>query len=121
MMQQFGYKKAGYEKHPEAIADMLIKAVATAVKKVSNQFDQAYRIGGDEFVMIMRGGDEITVKKKIEEWEEEIAKLGRIQDVPISASCGYAYGKGSELEKIIHTADQMMYENKRKFHEENNK
>lgn len=115
------YLKQTNDTYGHEYGDMLIKAVATAVKNVSNQFDQAYRIGGDEFVMIMRGGDEITVKKKIEEWEEEIAKLGMIQDVPISASCGYAYGKGSELEKIIHTADQMMYENKRKFHEENNK
>lgn len=115
------YLKRTNDTYGHEYGDMLIKAVATAVKNVSNQFDQAYRIGGDEFVMIMRGGDEVAVKKKIEEWEEEIAKLGMIQDVPISASCGYAYGKGTELETIIHTADQMMYENKRKFHELNNK
>lgn len=113
------YLKQTNDTYGHEYGDMLIKAVATAVKNVSNQFDQAYRIGGDEFVMIMRGGDEITVKKKIQEWEEEMAKLEMIQDVPVSASCGYAYGKGSELEKIIHTADQMMYENKRKFHEAN--
>ena len=41
MVRGFGYKKDGYEKHPEAIA---------------NQFDQVYRIGGDEFVMIISVG-----------------------------------------------------------------
>lgn len=40
-----------------------------------------------------------------------------IENIPISASYGYAFGKGKELEEIIHRADQMMYENKRKFHE----
>lgn len=97
--------------------DTLIKSVAEAIRKVSTQFDHAYRIGGDEFVMIMRGGDEVNVKKKIKEWEAEIEKLDDIENIPISASYGYAFGKGKELEEIIHRADQMMYENKRKFHE----
>lgn len=96
--------------------DMLIKVVAATIRKISNQFDHAYRIGGDEFVMIMRGGDEISVLKKIEEWKDEIAKVANIDSIPVSAAYGYAYGKGTELEEIIHKADQMMYENKRKFH-----
>lgn len=97
--------------------DKLIKAVAAAIRNISNQFDQAYRIGGDEFVMIMRGGDEISVNKKLAEWQVEIEKFDKIGDVRVSASYGYAYGKGEELENIIHDADKMMYENKRKFHE----
>lgn len=112
------YLKKMNDTYGHEYGDLLIKSVATAVKKVSNQFDQAYRIGGDEFVMIMRGGDGLSVERKVKEWEEEIAKLGMIQDVPISASYGYAHGKGSELETIIHAADQMMYENKRNFHEQ---
>ena len=99
--------------------DLLIKSIAGTIRKISNQFDQAYRIGGDEFVMIMRGGNEISVKKKIQEWEYEISKLECIGEYPISASYGYAYGAGAELEDVIHRADQMMYENKRKFHDEN--
>jgi len=99
--------------------DVLIKTIAGAIRKVSNQFDQAYRIGGDEFVMIMRGGDENAARKKIREWESEIENTEHIGNVPISASYGYAYGKGEDLENIIHKADQMMYENKRKFHEDN--
>ena len=43
--------------------------------------------------------------------------LGKIESIPISASYGYAFGKGRELESIIKKADAMMYENKRKFHE----
>lgn len=99
--------------------DVLIKSIAEVIKKVSTQFEHAYRIGGDEFVMIMRGGDEISVKKKIKEWEEEMKKFQNIESFPISASYGYAYGKGNELEGIIQRADKMMYDNKRKFHEEN--
>lgn len=97
--------------------DMLIKTIAGTIRKIANQFDQVYRIGGDEFVMIMRGGDALDIQKKIQEWKEEIAKVEMVVNVPISASYGYAYGEGADLDRIIHAADQMMYENKRKFHE----
>ena len=101
----------GHEK-----GDLLIKTIAEGIRKIANQFDQVYRIGGDEFVMIIRGGDENAVEKKIKEWEETVQKLGDIDGIPISASYGYAYGKGNGLEEIIHQADEMMYENKRRFH-----
>ncbi len=103
----------GHEK-----GDMLIKTVAGVIRHISSQFDQVYRIGGDEFVMIMRGGDEASVQKKIKEWDEAVAMLGKIETIPVSASYGYAFGKGCELESIIKEADAMMYENKRKFHEQ---
>lgn len=99
--------------------DTLIKSVAEAIRKVSDQFDHVYRIGGDEFVMILRGGDEYRVKKKIQAWQEEMEKYEDIENIPISASFGYAFGKGSELEEIIKKADQMMYKNKRTFHANN--
>ena len=98
--------------------DLLIKSIAKSIRNVSNQFDQAYRIGGDEFVMIMRGADELSVKKKIKEWEAEVEKIEPIGGIPISASFGYGYGSGRELEAVIHRADEMMYKSKRKFHEE---
>lgn len=102
----------GHEK-----GDMLIKTIAGVIRHISNPSDQIYRIGGDEFVMIIRGGDEGAVKKRILEWETTVSMLGKIESIPISASYGYAFGKGSELESIIKKADAMMYENKRKFHE----
>lgn len=98
--------------------DLLIKSIAKSIRNISNQFDQPYRIGGDEFVMIMRGADELDVKKKIKEWEEEIEKMDGIGEIPISASYGYASGTGEKLDEVIHKADEMMYEHKRKFHEE---
>lgn len=104
----------GHEK-----GDLLIKTIGKVIKNISNQYDQAYRIGGDEFVMIMRGGDEVSAKKKIEEWKVELSKQEKIGDIPLSASYGYAFGAGKDLEEIIHQADDMMYENKRLFHEEN--
>lgn len=99
--------------------DALLIALAESIRKIANQFDHVYRIGGDEFVMIVRGGDEITVQKKLEEWECITKKMDSIQGVPITAAYGFAYGSGKDLQEVIHKADQMMYENKYNFHKEN--
>ena len=101
--------------------DELITSIADAIKLVSNQFDNAYRIGGDEFVMIMRGGTEMSAQRKIEEWEGELEKIQKNTKIRLSASAGYAAGPGIHLDQIIKKADEMMYENKHRFYENGEK
>lgn len=113
------YLKKTNDTYGHECGDRLITTVAAMIKKISNQFDHVYRIGGDEFVMITRGGDAVSIQKKIEEWNEEIEAIGQMETIPISASYGCAYGKGAELEAVVQQADAMMYENKRRFHAEN--
>ena len=55
-------------------------------------------------------------RKKIKDWESTLELLQKKVEIPVSVSVGYDYGKGTELENIIHKADQMMYENKRIVH-----
>ena len=113
-----GLKKTNDELGHNA-GDELLISVADAINKVANQFDVAYRIGGDEFVMIMRGGTEISAKKKVKEWEGELKKNQKTTKIKLSASYGYAAGPGNTLDSIIRTADERMYENKRQYHEKN--
>ena len=96
--------------------DKLILAVAESIRNVTSDLDCGYRIGGDEFILIMRGGDEKSVQRKIQEWEKALEVMQKNIEFPISVSKGYAFGKGEDLEKVIHEADQMMYENKRIAH-----
>jgi len=101
--------------------DKLILSVAESIRSVSSETDCGYRIGGDEFIMVMRGGDEKSVLRKIQEWEKRLDTFQKSVSFPISVSVGYAYGKGEDLESIIHAADQMMYENKRIIHSKEEK
>lgn len=96
--------------------DKLILTISRIIRELANTNDSAYRIGGDEFVMIMRGGDEKALQAKVQEWEEKLAQAAETSNFPLSASMGYAAGSGSDLEAVIRAADQMMYENKRLHH-----
>lgn len=98
--------------------DSLILTVAESIRKVCNTNDSAYRVGGDEFIMIMRGADEKSVTKKIHDWTQTLNDLKKNMEYDVFVSVGYAYGNGKDLETIIYEAEQMMYENKRLFHKE---
>lgn len=96
--------------------DKLILAVAESIRSVTSESDCGYRVGGDEFILIMRGANETDVLHKIQEWEKALEILQKNVEFPISVSSGYAVGKGEELENVIAAADKMMYENKRIAH-----
>ena len=100
--------------------DKLIFGIANSIRHFNNDNDKTYRIGGDEFVMVMRGATEKSVKDKINKWNEYIKNAEPIGDIPLSASYGYAWGEGKNIDQVIRNADQMMYDNKRQHHESNN-
>lgn len=97
--------------------DTLILTVSESIRNVCSASENAYRIGGDEFIMILRDGDEKQLTKKLQEWDVALSRLKKNIEFDVSVSVGYAYGEGKDLESLIHEADQMMYENKRLFHE----
>lgn len=99
--------------------DKLIFGIASSIRQFNNDNDKTYRIGGDEFVMVMRGATEKSVKEKINKWNEYIKNAEPIGDIPLSASYGYAWGEGKNIDQVIHDADQMMYDNKRQHHKSN--
>ena len=98
--------------------DKLILTVAESIRKVCSSSERAYRVGGDEFVMILCGADEKSVVKKIQDWKQILDDLKKCSEYEIFVSVGYACGDGKDLELIIREADQMMYENRKIFHQE---
>ena len=70
-----------------------------------------YRVGGDEFVTILRNVEE----KQIHEYIDKLHKRAKKNDV--SFAIGYAMTTHSkDIEKILKEADANMYEDKRKFY-----
>ena len=97
--------------------DALIRVVAESVLAVTQEPAMSFRIGGDEFVMIIEDGDEAKVKSVLKEWKKALWECSRNCAFEVTASVGYAVGLRRNIKEVVNAADKMMYEDKRKFHE----
>lgn len=75
--------------------------------------ENAYRVGGDEFVLICFDMDEKIFRSKVRDICDSIAAK------KISVSVGVVWEESSsELETMLRRADDLMYEEKKKYYEE---
>ena len=89
------------------------KAICSVANVLNNTFDngKVYRIGGDEFVVIIFGADEYAVYKKTHEVKEIL------KNCEIYISAGINIGKNIvDIEDFIKIADHKMYEDKKNFY-----
>ncbi|MBO4749543.1 MAG: GGDEF domain-containing protein [Lachnospiraceae bacterium] len=73
-----------------------------------------FRIGGDEFVVVMRTGDFDNRTKLIEEFRAQILENQRVGKGPVVAIgiSDYVPGQDSRIAEVFERADQEMYQNK---------
>ena len=91
--------------------DKLIITVATTLAGIFGR-ENVYRIGGDEFLILLQDYTE-------EECREKIGRVRlQLEQNEASASIGYAYseGKDSDLETLIALADKAMYRDKEEYY-----
>jgi len=95
--------------------DKLIISTAKLITIFTNEKSKAYRIGGDEFVIIVEDMDVDEVEHVLMRWDVILKEKNQVLEMPISISIGYASGKGKDICDIIKRADPMMYQRKGKF------
>lgn len=98
--------------------DALIRVVAESILTVTPKNAMSFRIGGDEFIMIMETGDVNKVEELISNWKKVLWDLSRNFAFDVNASVGYSIGVRRNLKELVNEADKMMYESKKKFYEE---
>ncbi|MCR4719805.1 MAG: GGDEF domain-containing protein [Firmicutes bacterium] len=96
--------------------DNLICATADCIKECfgTENAGNCYRIGGDEFVVLMFGCDEAEVKTRIDRFKMIL------KDKNITVSVGYAYTDNADNDsfaEMMEEADRSMYEKKRHIHD----
>lgn len=101
--------------------DALIIGTSSIIKELSDKTIAACRIGGDEFVLIIRCKDvEIpAIESRLIELQNN-CKNKRISKLSVSygfASCNEFPGK--TIEQVYNIADERMYENKTKYYLDN--
>lgn len=92
--------------------DFLIMKIAESIKQVCSEQAEAFRYGGDEFIMIIKDGTANLAEEIIVKWKRVVAEIDDTNELPISASVGYAVGQGEDMRTIIGKADKKMYANK---------
>ncbi|MGN0482854.1 MAG: GGDEF domain-containing protein [Lachnospiraceae bacterium] len=98
--------------------DYLITSIAESIREISDETKKAYRIGGDEFAMILENPTEEEIQELLLRWKTILKMKNNLSKIELSASVGYAIGKGSEIATVISEADAAMYEEKRIYHME---
>lgn len=123
-LYDINHLKSVNDRYGHAEGDRLIRTVSRAASKAFAGGDFGFRLSGDEFVGVIHA-DATEAKRRIEAALAELAAVSRTQAYPYQV--GFCYGivevlPGGELglAEIIARADQRMYEQKRRFHIEEN-
>ncbi len=99
--------------------DEYIKACCTLICR-TYLHSPVYRIGGDEFVVILRGEDFENRERLLDEMRKQVEENVRIGEGPVVASgmAEYQPGDDRSVEDVFTRADNRMYENKTQLREQ---
>lgn len=100
--------------------DKLIQSAADCIQKHFLTLGKCYRIGGDEFVVILKDFSEQSIDKILKEFRRSVAEADAGNPEGLSISAGYASGpaEGADFAyQLLDRADQYMYAKKRRMHE----
>lgn len=101
------------------------EAIKNICKIVCNIFAHSavFRIGGDEFAIILKGQDLANSHFLIDQFNYELGLLANNKSLPpweaVSAAIGYArydYNVDADVPSVFRRADSSMYESKKKMH-----
>lgn len=102
------------------VGDALLAAVAERLRALLGPEDTAARVGGDEFVLILRGRREAAEAAEFARsaLAEPIAVRGERCPVGLSVGVARCPEDGRSADELMGRADERMYEDKRKRKEE---
>lgn len=108
--------KAVNDRYGHLIGDEILRNIGNLLRSSIRQEDEAFRWGGDEFVILFRNQRIETVRSRMREIQQRLKEF-RVRGhgvLPISFSWGTAEAAGRPLREIVHEADQNMYVYKRR-------
>jgi diguanylate cyclase (GGDEF)-like protein len=102
--------------HGHAVGDMVLKEVAYLLRKQLRAFDLAYRLGGEEFLILVPGSDIEHTAELAERLRERIAANPLGEDLEVTMSLGVGASARSErfdYNAVFAEADAALYRAKR--------
>jgi len=90
--------------------DQVLQHFAAILEKVIRTSDMPFRLGGDEFTLILQGGDQQSVDKIKARLLKEINNTPFLTALNFSTSSGYAHWQmGESAAELFATADKNLY------------
>lgn len=99
--------------HGHHLGDSVLQNMASSILKSIRPEDFAFRLGGDEFLLLLPNGDKQIADKIYKHISAEVQQLDG-DPFPLTVSYGYALrSEGASTTEVLALADQRMYDNKR--------
>lgn len=100
------------------VGDDVLKAVAQHLLDNLRSTDAVFRIGGEEFLLILPGADSEEARHRLQNIcsqlaDQEIATRGGHQRVTLSAGLAHWPQQGQTLDELLQAADAALYQAKR--------
>ena len=100
------------DNHGHQVGDECLTGISRTIKSVFGNYGQCYRIGGDEFAVILRKHN--NVESLIKRFEIAVDEKFKNNPCQLSISLGYSkYENNDSFEAVIQRADSNMYDAKR--------
>lgn len=100
-----------------AVGDAALKSTAICLKKAFSDLDASiFRVGGDEFYLLLKDVTEEVVEKRLAVFDDLLLGMGNELSLYLTSARGYAFvpdDPSVSLEDVFNLADKAMYENKR--------
>ena len=102
--------KAVNDTHGHAMGDAVLADVAYRIRKELRAYDLAYRLGGEEFVVLVPGASAQTASELAERLRTAIAEES-VEGVEVTASFGVAVhaGRGLDMKRLLEACDEALY------------
>ena len=99
--------------------DLFIQTFSRLLTKQIRKEDQAFRMGGDEFLIVFPHTTKEEVTHMIQRIQQEVDKINQGKQFPFTMSfsyglCEHKRGSGETAAELIDKADKMMYGRKLK-------
>jgi diguanylate cyclase (GGDEF)-like protein len=115
LVLDFDGLKALNDKHGHAAGDEALRRVAVTLRRALRDGDHAFRIGGDEFAVLLPEATADDARAVAERIAEELRIVPVAHDWELSMSFGVAvHDGGDDPAALLRSADDAMYDMKRK-------
>jgi diguanylate cyclase (GGDEF)-like protein len=103
------------DRHGHVVGDRLLCGVAEGTRRALRTFDLVYRVGGEEFLILLPGVEGWEGGDLAEQVRLSIDELGQASGTGVTASFGVSTGHGTEVDfdRLYRQADRALYRAKR--------